>query len=286
MRYLLIINPLAGGGKAKNVITKIKVFFHLHGYEITVIETRRKGDAIKLTKRYRNKHDIVIACGGDGTINEVINGLAGTKKLLAIIPLGTENVLAQYLRIPLDIDAACLRILQGKVRKVDVGKTNGRYFILMTGIGFDAHVAAKVEPVLKKLIGSIAYPLTAIREIFAYEPAKITITANNKQYTGYYVIVSNCRYYGGKIPIAYRAQIDDGLLDVCIFRSPQIYNAIRYLVSTTILKEDLFRDVIYIKTKKLMVTAEKPTLVHTDCEIIGITPVNIGVKKKALTIIC
>ena len=157
MRYLLVINPLAGDGKARGLITKISAFFHLHGHDMTIAQTQKRGDGIRLTKRHQNKHDVVIACGGDGTINEVINGLIGTKKPLAIIPLGTENVFARYLKIPSDVEKACQRIVNGKHRVIDLGKANGRHFILMTGIGFDAHVASKVEPLLKKLFGSIAY---------------------------------------------------------------------------------------------------------------------------------
>lgn len=286
MRYLLIINPLAGNGKARSLINKISAFFHLHGHNLTVVQTKKRGDGVKLTKRHQNKHDVIIACGGDGTINEVINGLVGTKKSLAIIPLGTENILAQYLKIPSNIEQACKRILEGKRKIVDVGKANGRYFILMTGIGFDAHVAAKVEPLLKKLFGSIAYPITAVREIFSYTPTKLTVSVGKKRYTGYYVLVSNCKYYGGMLPLAYQAEIDDGILDVCIFRNPQMYSTLRYLASATMLNKDFFRDVQYLRTTSLRITAEKPTLVHTDCEIIGTTPVKISIKKKALKVIC
>lgn len=290
MRYLLVINPQAGSGrrKADRILSTINTFFRKRGHGVTITRTRKRGDAIQLTRRYRKSHDVIIACGGDGTINEVVNGLAGSSKPLGIIPLGTENVLARFLGIPSGIEEACARILRGRTWTIDLGKTNGRYFLLWTGIGFDAHVASKVElePLLKKFIGSIAYPLTAIKEAFSYEPARLTARIGKRRYTGYYIIVSNCRYYGARIPMAYRAQLDDGLLDVCIFPSPQIYGALRYLASATLWKKDIFRDARYIKTTRLRVTADKPTLVHTDCEIIGTTPVDITIKKKALRIIC
>src|SRR3989338_8602348 len=157
-RILLIYNPHACSGKSIVHLPDILELFKHHGVQIDVQETNAQGDAIQIAHHARSKYPLIVAVGGDGTINEVINGVVGSKKqpILGIIQLGTENVLAQELGIPLDPAEACERILKGTARSLDLGKATiknkKRYFIITAGVGFDAHVANSINPALKKLL--------------------------------------------------------------------------------------------------------------------------------------
>src|SRR3990172_144011 len=185
MRYrkiLVIANPASRGGKSREEIPRIKEFFESKGIATELYETRKMADAIRKVKKDKSRFDCIIAAGGDGTINEVINGLAGSKIPFGVIPLGTENVLAKGLNIPLNTMKACEFILSKKPTMIDLGKAKNRYFILMTGVGFDAYVASKIDPFFKKFLGITAYALKAIESLFIYEPGilKMTIYAKNK----------------------------------------------------------------------------------------------------------
>jgi len=284
-KALFIVNPKCRGLKKLQSFDRLKDIFLDKKIDLEIYETFSSGDATKKADTEKNNYDLIIAGGGDGTINEVINGIANSKTQFGIIPLGTENVLAQELKISLDPKKALLNILNGSSHKVDLGKANGRYFILMAGIGFDAYVASEVEPVLKELLGSAAYHLTAIQKVFEYSHTKLNIEADGKKYEGYFVVVGNVKLYGGKIKLTYHAAIDDGYVDLCIFQKKDVFSIIRYLFGATVQMHHLMPDVEYFKAKKIKITAEEPVLVHTDCEIIGKTPVEIEVCPKALNMI-
>lgn len=303
MRALLIYNPNAKSGKSVCLIPEIIEFFKKNHIYLNTYETTAPGDATEKAGKSKYEYDTIIAGGGDGTINEVINGIMSAdtnhtdstnknKKpaRLGIIPLGTENVLAQELKIPLDCLKACQKIISGKTIKADLGlvktKEKQRYFILMAGIGFDAHIAKKVEPKLKELLGSAAYVLTGMKEILGYTPNKMTVKINGNSFEGYYVIVGNIKLYGGYMMLTHRASINDGFLDVCMLQSKDLLNFFKFLFGIVIKQHEIFDDVKYIKVKKVVIESEKPVLVHVDAEIIGTTPVEIEVCPQILEIIC
>jgi diacylglycerol kinase (ATP) len=288
MKVLLIINPLSGGVNKHHIIKEIQALFSQQNHDMDVYETSAKQDATRVAKERATQYDAVIACGGDGTINEVINGIAEKGVPLGIIPAGTENVLAKELGIPSNYRKAAQQILRGKKCVFDLGKANKRYFALMAGIGYDAHIASQVEllPLIKNLFGSAAYPLAALKDFFNYNHPKLRVQVNGKTYTGYFVIVANSRYYGRVFEVAHKANMQDGLLDVCIFQDLDLYNLIRYFVGVVTKKHDTFQDVHYMKAKQVRITGEHPVLAHVDCELIGKTPVEVEVCPNAITIFC
>ena len=285
MKYLLILNPNAGS--SHNFLKNI--FDHFKGHLLEIKNTTAPKDATKYAKAAKGKYDVVIAAGGDGTINEVVNGLAGSKKTkLGILPLGTENVLAKELHVPLKPEEAIKRIIKGKSKKFDLGLANKRYFTMVAGIGFDAQVAADVPSDLKKLLGSYAYHLTAIRTFFTFIPSEMEIKLDNQKMLrkGYMVVVGNIKRYGWILELTKHAKAQDGYLDVCIFKNKDVFNTMKYLVSATTTKNipDL-PNVEYFKVKQLTVKSKKPVLAHVDCEVLGKTPIKIKVLPKALEII-
>jgi YegS/Rv2252/BmrU family lipid kinase len=293
MRYLLILNPSAGGGKARKFIGKIKEFFKKNNAELDVYQTSKAKEAIKVARRKRSKYDIIIVGGGDGTVNEVINGivrhripLKKYRVMMGIIPFGTENVLAREFEIPNDPIKACEIILKGKSQLIDLGKAKRRYFVLMCGVGFDAHVASKVSGLLKWLLGTRAFAVTVVKELLTYNPSELTVKIKDKKIKGYYAVVSNAKYYGGGLRLSSSyTNIKDGLLDVCVLKNKDILSMLRYIFSaykTQLHKEP---DVRYYKAKKVRIKGEEPMLVHVDAELIGKTPVTVKIVPRILDLI-
>ena len=289
MKYLLIINPKAG--KSKSIESDLCALFKKRKKNLTIKETKKQLDAKRIAKNAIGKFDVVIAAGGDGTINEVVNGLANSKAKLGIIPIGTENVLAQQLKIPFNhIDAAEL-ILKKRAKSLDLGKANNRYFILMCGIGLDAKAAASVKPFLKKFLGRTAYHITALKTALTYMPKKLEIHIDNQILPrwGYFAVVGNIKYYGGNIELTPLADHNDGYLDICIFKNRDLFNYFKFFLgaaSKGVISLLEFSNIEYFRFKKLRIKSSKKVLVHTDAEIIGYTPVTIQVIPKAIKIIC
>src|SRR3989338_10148813 len=168
MNILLIINTNAGKGNLVKHLPKIKAFFSNRSCLLEVYKTQKRGDALKKAKISAGKYDVIIAAGGDGTINEVVNGIAKSKTKLGILPIGTTNVFAKEMKIPSKLLDACKLITNGKSRKIDLGKANDHYFLQWAGIGFDASVLAEVQPLLKKFLGIGAYTIAACRKLISY----------------------------------------------------------------------------------------------------------------------
>ncbi len=160
---------------------------------------------------------LVAACGGDGTIHTVFNNLA-EGAAMGIIPAGTANVIARELGIPLSMREAGKLLLTGAVQETDIGTCNGRKFIFVAGIGFDAQVAGSVSPLLKKIFGRYAYHINGVLQFLTYHPPtlRVTITGQSQEHTGQFAIIANMRRYGGELFFAPQARYDDGLLNMIL----------------------------------------------------------------------
>ncbi|MBW2996742.1 diacylglycerol kinase family lipid kinase [Candidatus Woesearchaeota archaeon] len=288
-KYILIINPKAGS--AKVIEPDLADFFRQHNIKLDVKHTNKPLDAKRFAKQAVNRYSVVIAAGGDGTINEVINGIANSSTKLGIIPLGTENALAQALKIPSNHEKAAKLIVREKYKMLDLGKAKNRYFIMMAGVGLDAETVNDIGPVLKKLLGRGVYPFHALKKILTYAPSRLEIWLDDQVLPrwGYFAVIGNIKYYGGNIEIAQFAEPDDGYLDVCIFKRTDVINMFKYFISaasngTTPLTE--FADIEYFRVKKLKIKSKKPMLAHTDAETIGTTPLTIEAVPKAIRVIC
>jgi diacylglycerol kinase (ATP) len=220
MKVLWVIKPVAGGGKANKVWTQVKApalgQFPKLEYEFTEMP----GHATHLAcKAVKDGYDTVVAVGGDGTVHEIANGLAGKKTALAIIPAGTGNDLARVLRIPLRPEAAVQLVKDGKVSQMDLGCVEGSYFINMVGIGFDAAVAHKVME-NKRVWGKFAYFVSILQTLSTYNPVplEITIDGVTMRERATLAAVANGEYVGGGVKMCPQAIVNDGLLDVCVFQ--------------------------------------------------------------------
>jgi diacylglycerol kinase (ATP) len=270
---------------------KRRIVFYLNevGIKAEPIEVKDTEHAKTIARQCVESHyDLVIAAGGDGTINAIVNELAYTSTTLGIIPLGTVNGLAQSLDIPSELRAACQIISRGKIRTIDLGKTNGLFFTTLAGIGFDAYVIRIVDSRLKKALGIGAYILTGIINLMKYHFKTIRMKIDDEQVkrTGYLVIIGNSKYYGAKVIISPQAKMDDGLLDVVVFKSHNFLRIMSYL--WRLHKGNLIDlpDVEYFQGKNIYIESHGNHFVHSDGEPLGYTPVNISIAPSALKVAC
>jgi diacylglycerol kinase family enzyme len=199
---LVIVNPMATGmsDRLKNLVV-----YALQGrYDVTSVETERKGHAIELCRDAAGDYDVVVAFGGDGTVNEAANGLAGSDTLLTCLPGGNNNVVAKLLGIPIDVVDATEHLLgladRWEPRSVDLGLVNGRYFTFAAGMGLDASVVERVDrnPRLKARFGPLYYVECAIATFLAkyvVNPPRLAVEAAGRTVDGVSFFVQNAEFY-------------------------------------------------------------------------------------------
>lgn len=307
-RAVIIFNPNAGSGiqlspvllqmlgiksrkKAFNedrmvLMKKAADYLQELGLDCELAPTEYAGHAGELARVYAEKGvDTVIAGGGDGTVNEVINGLVGTGSRLGVIPMGTANILALELNLPYEIQAACQVIATGNTLRIDLGNANGRYFSCMAGVGFDAHVIQKADSKLKKVWGILAYPLVCLWEFLFYRFRKIKVFIDDQPLprSGYWITISNSKYYAGKLPFAPQADMTDGYLDVSIFKHRDIFHLILYIMGIWRNEVDKIMSIEQFQCKQVVIKKGKNG-VHVDAEYLQKTPVTITVEEQVLEV--
>lgn len=289
----LIYNPKSGQIWSAFKPSLVKEFLNKKGWDIDISETQYKGHATKIAKDSVGKYDVVIAAGGDGTINETVQGIAGTSVRLAIIPVGTTNVLARDLNIPLNFQDALSVIADGEDIEIDLGIINDKYFILMVGIGFDAKLVNEVDSNLKKYTGILAFAATSPVSMFRHRMGKMSITfwdglgrKKKIQRNSYQVLISNASTYANSLKVAPEAKFDDGLLDLDIFKSNKIVNFAWNLISIAVKKYKYDQNVSEsFKIAKMNIKTFPPMPIQVDGDSFGYTPASIEIKPKSLKII-
>jgi len=221
MRIKLIANPVAGGN-ALPTIRRAEEFLARQGCRVDLTLTGARGDARNAAATARaGGFDRIVAAGGDGTLNEVINGLAPSAIPLGFLPLGTTNVFALEAGIPFDVEKACAIALDGVPRPVCLGLAGDTRFLLMAGAGFDADVVYRVSGRLKRWTGKFAYLASALRSLAGPPPTAIEVVrADGATLRGYHVIIGNGRLYGGRFSVTPDASLIEEALDVCVFQKP------------------------------------------------------------------
>jgi diacylglycerol kinase (ATP) len=234
----------------------------------------------------KNRYDLVIAVGGDGTINAVVNGLAGSQTALGVIPAGTVNLFCLQMNIPLDLDEACRRLARGRQITIDLGRVAQRYFTCVAGVGFDAFVIKTTDWRLKRLTGAFAYLVSGIAAFFLYpfRQVWVRIDGQPEPRRGYLVIAGNVKYYGGNMVLLPRADLQDGKLDVCVFKRRNFFSFLSYLWGWQHGALDKFLDVEYLQCQRVTVLNRRQHL-QLDGEYLGHVPVDIEVVPQALRVV-
>ncbi|MEN8263633.1 MAG: diacylglycerol kinase family protein [Nitrospirota bacterium] len=289
MDVTLIINPIAGN-KAFRSVGEIEDLLKEKA-DLTTFVTRKRGDALSYAKELSGA-DLVIVAGGDGTINEVINGMltadsTGQDRIpLGIIPVGTANVLAKETGIPENIEDSVKLALSGTPRKLSVGKINGRYFMLMAGIGFDGETVFGVNGGLKKISGKFAYVVSGVKTLIRFNLPLIKIKTSSGEMQGYTAVVSNVRCYGGHQYVTPEASITEPVLDICIFKGKTRMGFLRFVIDVLRGKHLHLPEVEYGKFEEFDITSDRTVHVQIDGDYFGTLPVKIEVVRDAVSLIC
>ena len=274
-RILFIINPISGTKKKDQFIGQIVLAFPEKDFIIRVEYTAYAGHATFLARKAVNLgYDVVVACGGDGTINEVGSELIDTSVTLGIIPFGSGNGLARHLKIPLKSEAALEVIKTGNTIKIDTGKINDRPFIGIAGIGFDAHIGKKFANYGKR--GFFTYLKLVLKEYRNFKEKTVVLKrkGNKETIKAMMVTIANSSQFGNNAVIAPDARLDDGTLKLCIVRKFPLYKAprIAWLMLTRQIHRSAYLDIISIKKA---VIKQPKKIAHLDGE-----PLKMGRKIK------
>jgi diacylglycerol kinase (ATP) len=294
---ILISNPKTGRYASRRLRPIQDTLSHLKslGLDVELKLTTRPHEATEIAARAarngaRNGPPDVIVAGGDGTINEVIQGLAGTKARLAIIPRGTANVLARELGLPLDEEQAALVAARGNSRRIHLGlaidETNGRsrHFALMAGIGLDASIVRRVQPSLKKRIGKGAFWVSGLSHLATWNPHPFTLEIDGREYTATFAAIGNGPRYGGDLAITPGARLDQPEFEVCIIETSSRFRYLRLL--SYAIREGMPRDnpaVRFLKTTRVLAHGNAP--VQIDGELIGGLPMRFEIAPELLEVI-
>ena len=222
-RILFIINPISGQRRFKNLEERIERGIDQKKYRIDIRTTQFAGHAKTLASdAVKARTDIIVAVGGDGTINEVASSLIGSNAMLGIIPAGSGNGLARHLSIPLTLPRALKLINQAGHKLIDTGMINDRPFISIAGVGFDALIAKKFASGNER--GFLSYFRYVANSFLKYKPKKYTLQFDNKtlKTRALFISFANSNQFGYNTQIAPNAKLTDGRIDVCIVKKPNI----------------------------------------------------------------
>ncbi len=230
--------------------------------------------------------DRIVAAGGDGTINEVVNGIAGADVALGLMPLGTMNVFANELGLPANDLGRCWDIIRGgQTRLIDLPTANDKHFVQLAGVGLDAQVVKETSLTFKRNFGPLSYLISAA-QIAGRRPPRLLIESENAvAEAGSFVLVGNGRLYGGPFPFFKHALLDDGLLDVLLFKQLGYIELIKYLQNVIFTSDITTREVEYFQTRRLRVSSAEEVPVELDGELVGGCPVEFQLQSRRLKVL-
>lgn len=270
-----IVNPHSGRGKGAQAGAEIASELDGRGIEYIMKYTEGPGHAIELAREaYGSGYRKIVAVGGDGTMNEVLNGPEGSDYIFGIIPSGTGNDFVRTCGVPMDRMQALELILSGAHRTVDLGTVAGRRFINVAGFGFDVDVSLMAIKLKKRLKGAWTYYLSLFLTLLTlkFRKASITVDGNKRELDYLIVALGNGRVFGGGMPIAPQAEIDDGYLDLCIVRKlPRI--KVPYILMKFFKGEHIYSKYCdYLKCREVYVETPITQVLNVDGELITGTP--------------
>lgn len=270
---LVIANPLAGHGPAPSRAEAAVRSLGSLGMRAELYRTEGPGDAERAAREASVAFDTVIAAGGDGTVNEVANGLAGTRAALGIVPLGTMNILARELGMPLDVPGACAWIARAQPSPVALGFRGTRAFIIVAGFGFDAFC---LEDALERArargrkVVIPDYVVTAVFRASRYPFPQVEAVFEGETVRGAFGFAANCARYGGNLRIARDARLEEPLLDLVLFESGRMRDMVRYLASVLAGRQRSARGIVYRKVKEVTLRTVQEGA-RVPCELDGET---------------
>ncbi|MBN1246036.1 MAG: diacylglycerol kinase family lipid kinase [Anaerolineae bacterium] len=293
----LIYNPAAGTRDVTRSLKRLATYLARSGWQIELVQTDQPGDApVQARAAAEQDADIVLIAGGDGSINEAAQGLSGMATALGIVPVGTGNILAHQLRMPILAPGSSFHIREvgdaltnGHIQRVDLGLANGREFVCWAGLGLDAEIATQIEPRPRRIkrLRMLPYVVAGVSIASEFRGVRSNIVIGGKTFhtRALLAIASNIQLYAAFFQIAPQAKMDDGLLDIFVFKGMSFSYTLRYLVQSLGGRHLRSPDVMHALAGQMTVETSPAVAVHLDGEPYGCTPVEIGVRPGALRLL-
>jgi YegS/Rv2252/BmrU family lipid kinase len=284
-RVTVIFNPTSGRRRWRRLANVLDALA-ASGCTVTLRETTRRGDAEAFAREAsRATCDRLVAAGGDGTINEVVNGMSDPDLPLALIPLGTANVLAAEIGLSTRTADIAHAILHGAPRSVFLGQANARKFAMMAGVGFDALAVTRVHLPIKRRIGKAAYVLAGLIQLAHQKPTLYDVEIDGVTHRAASAIVAKGHFYAGRYICAPAARLDRPVFEICLFLRPGRWNVLRYAVALALNRLDRLSDVTVVSGHRVRITGPAGEPVQSDGDIIALLPVELEIVERGLMLV-
>ena len=287
-KIVFVVNPISGVGKKDQLPEIVDKYIDRAVNEVEIVYTEHPGHAFEIARQKADMGvDIVVAVGGDGTVNEVARALVETRTALGIIPCGSGNGLARHLMLPINMEGAMQIITEGIIHDLDYGVINNHPFFCTCGMGFDAFISQKFADAGKR--GPMTYIENVLIEGLKYEPETYSVTLDGNDaepYKAFLISVANASQYGNDAYIAPKASMSDGFLDVVIMEPFDILDAPQVgldLMNKTLDKSSKIRS---FRAKDIHITRTNPGVIHYDGDpIMAGKDIHVQLKSKGIRII-
>ncbi len=285
MRIKLIANPTSGGN-ALPQINQAMTFLTRSGAEVDLLLTTKRGDArAAAVAALDQDYDRIVVAGGDGTLNEVVNGVTPAEIPVGFIPLGTVNVFALEAGIPFAVEDACHLAVTGQAQRICLGRINGEAFLLMASAGWDAEAVARLRPWVKKVFGRAAYGVSAIEALLRRSPPSLELLLpDGQRLKGYGVVISNCRFYGGRYQVTPKASMFSDTLELCLLQRRGRWAILRFAVGMGLGRTQCSPANSFYTISRTKVTG-KDVYVQVDGDAWGQLPIEVEALPRALSMI-
>jgi len=297
MKVMLIFNPVAGPRDVRRELEQVVAYWEGRGWQVEFRETWGPGDATTFAREaVATGCQMVFVVGGDGTLSEAADGLVGSNVAVGILPTGVGNVWALEMGIPIPsprrkhalLDAA-KALAEGEIRRIDLGRAGRRHFVLWAGIGLDAEVTERIEPRDRpaKRLGALAYAVAALLVAKDYRGTRTRVEIDGRSINTrcILVLISNAQLYARLVRVAANAYLDDGLLDVCVFKGSSLASTVHHAVMVFARRHLRDPQVEYYQCRKVSISTATPLPVQVDGDPIGTTPMEFEVVPRALNVI-
>lgn len=287
MNVVVICNPTAGRGADRSELQPALDVLEQAGWAYSIQYSREPGGATRIAQEAVDAGtEAVLVAGGDGTLNEAIQAVAGSEAAIGYLPYGTVNIWARELNIPLDARAAAQAMVDGRIEEIDLGIANDRYFLLMAGIGFDGEVVRRAQAVerYKHRFGILPYVAAGLTTVPLYRGADFELRYDGviRRVQALMLVIGNTRLYGGRFHFTPNAVATDGWLDLCIVKGRGPLDLLRQSLPLLVLGSVTRADVELLRVRELSVTANRPELLQLDGELVGATPIQFSIAPRSL----
>lgn len=288
MKLIILFNPSAGRGKARRALGEALEVLRRRNVDYALRESRSAAHLTELAREAcREAPDAIVSAGGDGTLHYIINGLAGSSIPLGLLSVGSGNDFADGLGVPREARAATEVLLNGCVREIDLARVGGAVYGCLAGAGFDSVVTRYANERVHRLHGSLAYAWAILRCLESYRPEPLELEADARTFSGevLFAVVGNNVSYGGGLKLTPRAQVDDGLLDVCIVPYLRKLELLRWVPRAYRGRHLEHPRIIYFQARRVTLRSASRLELFGDGEFMQELPATIEAAPRALRVL-